>query len=442
MGTMNPSRLSGRAIRPLTTLDPAGPWDDLGWLDQAIGDARVVAIGESAHFNREFYLLRHRLLRYLVERHGFSAYAMESGFPEGTLADAWVRGGDEQPGRVLATGITTLMGLCTEMRAQLEWMREHNFAAPDQVGFHGIDLPGSSVSLLPGLDAVTAYLAEADPGRDAGPRLRETAASLAAVSVFSAHTAFSAYARLPRDERDALTAGLADLRTRMTARRIGYIRRTSETAYRRALRSLNLTIALDAMVREISRDPGGGLAADIRDAAIADTVEEILCAEDRIVLGAHNNHVQRCPMAIPGVLPASTTMGMHLTARLGPAYLAIGTTSASGKTLALGSDLSTGEFFSDLEPPEPGSLDAFMAASHDTAFAVDLRQLSPTDTEAVRSVTRHRSGSFYGDLAPLDAFDLVVHIPRVTPAEPEDSALGHSSAEVREAFARWQRTSR
>jgi erythromycin esterase len=31
-------------------VDPAGPLDDLHWLDQAIGDSRVVAIGESAHY--------------------------------------------------------------------------------------------------------------------------------------------------------------------------------------------------------------------------------------------------------------------------------------------------------------------------------------------------------------------------------------------------------
>jgi erythromycin esterase len=32
----------------------------------------VVGIGESAHYVREFYLLRHRLLRFLVQRCGFT----------------------------------------------------------------------------------------------------------------------------------------------------------------------------------------------------------------------------------------------------------------------------------------------------------------------------------------------------------------------------------
>lgn len=85
-------RLGDAAIRPLRTLDPAAPTDDLNWLDAVVGDARVVAIGESAHYNRECYLLRHRLLRHMVERHGFGAYALESRFAKGWQVDMWVRG--------------------------------------------------------------------------------------------------------------------------------------------------------------------------------------------------------------------------------------------------------------------------------------------------------------------------------------------------------------
>jgi erythromycin esterase len=85
--------LSAAAVHPLL-LEPAGPLDDLAWLDRTIGDARVVAIGESSHYNHEFLALRHRLVRHLVQRHGFTTYAMESGFPEGRRVDSWVRDGD------------------------------------------------------------------------------------------------------------------------------------------------------------------------------------------------------------------------------------------------------------------------------------------------------------------------------------------------------------
>ena len=53
----------------------------------------MVAIGESAHYNREFFQLRHRVLSYLAERHHFTAYLQRSGFVEGWLVNDWVRGG-------------------------------------------------------------------------------------------------------------------------------------------------------------------------------------------------------------------------------------------------------------------------------------------------------------------------------------------------------------
>ena len=95
-----PLKLSDTAVMALRTLDPAAPLDDLDWLDEAIGDARVVAIGETAHGIREFYQLRHRLVRYLVERRRFDTYAMESGFVEGWRVNDWVHGGDDELSQV------------------------------------------------------------------------------------------------------------------------------------------------------------------------------------------------------------------------------------------------------------------------------------------------------------------------------------------------------
>ncbi|MFF2808081.1 erythromycin esterase family protein [Streptomyces sp. NPDC058000] len=433
--TATPFRLSDEAVVPLQ-LDPTAPLDDLAWLDRAIGDARVVAIGESAHYHHESFLLRHRLCRYLVERHGFGAYALESGFVEGWQADAWVRGGDGRPDRAMADGLTSLMGLWTPQRAHLEWLRQHNRTAARPVGFYGIDLPGSMVSLLPGLDAVFAHLAEADPEFSPDPGLRQTAAGFAAASAFSAPAAMAAYKALAPEAKDALTAGLADLSARLTSRRLDHVRRTTAEAHDRALRSLRTTIALDAMLRELARGHHDG-ALHNREATLADTVEWILRREDRIVLAAHNGHVQRCPDNLPVVPP--TTLGMHLADRLGDGYLAIGTTSATGRTLNTSPSFYTGTLFTDLEEtPQPGSLDALMAARHHGPFATDLRRLPPADAAALRAVTQHRYGTFYADHNPLDAFDLLVHLPHATPADPDTDALTHAPDDIREAFARWR----
>ncbi|RSM87591.1 erythromycin esterase family protein [Kibdelosporangium aridum] len=424
------ARLSKKAIQPLRTLDPAGPLDDLEWLDNAVGDARVVAIGESAHYNGETYQLRHRLQRYLVERFGFSGYAMETGFTEGWLTDKWIRGGQGRIGQVQASGLTSLTGLWTQMRAHLQWMRRH------PTGFYGIDLGGSNTSLLPALDAVTAYLAQADPEYTIDPRIRQTASAFAATSAFSAPAAIAAYGQLTSDTRDALTANLAELAARMTARRLEYLQRTTIDAYERAQRSLRHTVILDTVNRAMAR---GDMQTAMfnRDAEIADTVERILRRENRILLAAHNGHIQRWPGTLPGI-PTMTPMGMHLADRLGNDYRVIGMTTGTGQTLNTDADFYAGKLFTTLDPPKPDSLDGLMAASHDGPFATDLRRLSPHDTATVKTITQQRYGTYYAEVNPLRAYDVIVHLPRVTAAQPDQDALAHSPREVRETFAKWQ----
>ncbi|WP_410655741.1 erythromycin esterase family protein [Amycolatopsis sp. lyj-112] len=422
-------RLTADAVIPLDTLDPTAPLDDLDWLGKAIGDARVVAIGESAHYNREFAQLRHRVLRYLVERQGFKAFAFESGFAESRLVDDWVRTGDGELGNALANGMTSLTGLWTENRDQLEWLRGR------PVSCYGIDLGGSNISLLPGLDAVFGYLADVDPDFSPDPAIRETASVFAAESPFSIPAAIGEYGKLPDAAKDALTARLAGLATRMSARRLDYSARTGTGAYERASTALKAVITLDNVVRAMT---AGDMrtALEARDATIAETVEGILRTEDRVVLGAHNAHIQRWRGTLPGVPPAAP-MGLFLADRLGSDYLAIGTTSGAGKVLSEGTEFYAGQFFSDLEPAEADSLDGVLSASHDGLFATDLRGLSTTDTETIRTVAEQRMGSFYSGVNALEAFDILIHVPRVSPAEADRDTLTHAPREVQEVFAKW-----
>jgi hypothetical protein len=113
-----PSESISDVAVPLRTVDPADPdSSDLAVLRRVVGDARVVCLGESAHFVSEFYRLRDRVLRFLVRELGFSAFVLESGLPEGLAVDEWVRGGPGNLTEVARTGITYAFGRCEEMRA-------------------------------------------------------------------------------------------------------------------------------------------------------------------------------------------------------------------------------------------------------------------------------------------------------------------------------------
>lgn len=73
----------GRAIRSTTSDD----YSDLEFLRDAIGDTRVVMLGESAHGVREYNEIKGRLVRFLHERMGFRVLAFESPMFECALAN-------------------------------------------------------------------------------------------------------------------------------------------------------------------------------------------------------------------------------------------------------------------------------------------------------------------------------------------------------------------
>jgi erythromycin esterase len=157
---------------------------------------------------------------------------------------------------------------------------------------------------------------------------------------------------------------------------------------------------------------------------MADTVDWILGREERIVLLAHNGHIQRTVPDVSdiGVTP-TTMMGHHLAARLGDQYLPIGTTLGSGDLLYYEpTELLHKEGTSRLrwrifEMPPAGmeTIDGLMASSYAGPGIVDLRRLDAGDVASVDAAHRMRYVQYELDIHSVrQAFDLLVNVPQVT----------------------------
>jgi erythromycin esterase len=68
---------------PLQSTDPGASLDDLAALQQIVGSATIVGLGEGSHGSHEFFTMKQRLLEYLVEKMGFTMFAMEWGWDIG-----------------------------------------------------------------------------------------------------------------------------------------------------------------------------------------------------------------------------------------------------------------------------------------------------------------------------------------------------------------------
>lgn len=154
----------------LTTAGLARPLrrpEDLDPLDERIGGARYVLLGEASHGMHEYYRWRAEITKRLVEERGFSFVAVEGDWPDCFAINAWVRGldGDGRDAEQVLAGFTrwpTWMWANQEVAAMVSWMRTHNDGRPPagQVGFYGFDV----YSLWESMRAVLEYLDEHEPG--------------------------------------------------------------------------------------------------------------------------------------------------------------------------------------------------------------------------------------------------------------------------------------
>jgi protein-L-isoaspartate(D-aspartate) O-methyltransferase len=128
-----------------------------------IGDARVVLLGEATHGTAEFYRMRERISRALIERKGFTFVAIEGDWPDAARVDHYVRHAEYPPSEWTAFArFPVWMWRNQEVREFVDWLRGRNaaFRAEDRVAFHGLDL----YSLYNSMRSVLNYLDQVDPG--------------------------------------------------------------------------------------------------------------------------------------------------------------------------------------------------------------------------------------------------------------------------------------
>ncbi|MEQ7127246.1 erythromycin esterase family protein [Actinopolymorpha sp. B11F2] len=401
-------------VTRLDALDPNDPLDDLEPLRELVGDAQVVAVGESAHFISEFTCARQRIVRFLVERCGFSAFAFEFGFSEAFGVDRWVQGEGAEADLSRVSEAASAWGAGNLMR----FLRDLSTRKGHPVRFLGIDIPEAGGSLLPALLPVADYLRDVDV--EIVPLVESAIATAERFAGRSGASAAPAWAKLEPAEQDGLTAALTRLLLRFRALRPLYVERSNPYDYDVALHRLEAAGHAEYMLRAMSGlFAGTGLRGDlsIRDRYMAESIRWHLDHSEpgtRIVLAAHNNHIQKMPVAYGGVL-TTLPMGQHLDRMLGTNYLALAVTSTAEHTPDMRLDATSAVGFTvvdmPLEVPPPGSIEA---AALDAGVHLGLADLRQAPADVVRGLDRIRSQSAYLHTPVAEAFDGVLVIPTVT----------------------------
>jgi protein-L-isoaspartate(D-aspartate) O-methyltransferase len=187
---------------------------NLDSLVERIGDARLVLIGEATHGTSEFYRMRAKITRELIERKGFSFVAIEADWPDAARVDHYVRHAQSPPSEWAAFArFPVWMWRNEETRAFVEWLRLRNSGVEPErrTAFHGLDL----YSLYSSIRSVLDYLDNVDP--EAARIARTRYGCLTPWQTDPATYGHAALSGRYRSCEDAVVAVLKDLRQKEQA---------------------------------------------------------------------------------------------------------------------------------------------------------------------------------------------------------------------------------
>ena len=111
-------------------------------------NARIIALGEATHGNKEFQELKLDVFKVMVEKYGVRAFALEADAGACETANRYIHGGEGTAEEAAAALVFTIYRT-DQMAELLSWMRAYNeTAAPDQdLRFHGFDMQSYEHSL-------------------------------------------------------------------------------------------------------------------------------------------------------------------------------------------------------------------------------------------------------------------------------------------------------
>jgi len=255
----------------------------------------VLAIGEAVHGGREFQALKLSVLREMVEKQGYTAFALEADYSECADINRYLQSGEGKP-EELVQKFSFPIYHTKEMAELLGWIQDWNRTAPEEkkVRFYGFDMqnPETGYAFLKQYSIAHGLTTEAE--FDAV--LKNILTPPYSLSPESAGQAivFLDGLRAKAGDADMRDADARDFRMELTTVRQAMESWTS-TEESNTLRDRDMAENVEA-IRKIEAEIGSG----------------------KIVISAHDGHIER-------VNPIYTSMGVLLAQNFGNDYYAIGT---------------------------------------------------------------------------------------------------------------------
>lgn len=428
---------------------PAG-MPPLEVLEEIVGDATIVLIGESSHGTHEFYDARAEITKWLIEEKGFDAVAAEADWPDAYRVNRYVRGlGEDGSASEALSGFKrfpTWMWRNAVVRDFIDWLHTHNRVQQErgerQAGFYGLDL----YSLHRSMQEVIAYLDSIDPHAAARARERYACFDHASADDGQAYGFAAAFGAGLSCERQAIDQLVDIQRSALDyARRDGLLAE-DELFYAQQ----NAQTVRNAEVYYRAMFGGRVTSWNLRDEHMAQTLKALQNhlgrhrdgTPARIVVWAHNSHVGDARATEVGA-DGQLTLGQLVRESHANASRLIGFTTYSG-TVTAASEWGGVAERKIVRPALNGSVEEMLHEVGRTAFLVSPI-ISEAAAEPMDTVRLGRAigviylpaterQSHYYHVRPGEQFDAVIHIDHTRALEPLETTSLWVAGETPETY--------
>ena len=397
---------------------------DLEPLRAMIGEARIVSLGEGMHGVAEPLEFRNRLFRFLVQRMGFTAIAIESGIAEGFEVNNYVLGGTDDLAGVAQRGFSFGFARLPQEADLMRWMRSYNDdpKTSRKIEFYGVDVSGNETDMTLPLQIALDYLKKRDTNKADAFRAR-VANLLPYLKLDRIKEASNQYTELTQADRDRMTSTVADIIAEFEIHETQWTAATSRREYAVAYRAAISARQVDSYLRwiPIGWKPKDGYAgmyptvasADHTKAENLEWVLQQMAPNARILVFMHRGHLMYTPSRIHLPPPVGTVtlppmVGMYMKQRYGRenfmlAHLFAEIPAQCGRP--------------SIAPP-PGTVEALFSAVEKPSFLLDLRS-APRDVTDWLKVDRDEFGAPpLNTISVGNAYDALFFTRSVSPVLP------------------------
>lgn len=389
--------------------------NQLSVLDQ-LKDTKIIGLGEATHGTKEFFQMKHRVFRYLVENCGHKVFGFEADFAESIFLNNYITRGEGNLTELMRDKMHFWTWKTGEVRQLLEWMREYNTgkAAEDQIHYYGFDCQFTTYQP----DMILEYLQRTLPA------LLETASPiLEEIKTIS----YSDYGSMSEETYNGLKTQLESLQDQWMSNKDPLIAGSSPEEYEINKQLLN-TVIQAIIVRYHSAK--GISITDSRDRFMAENalwIADFFGQDTKITLWAHNAHVAR-DSSYGGI----GAMGYYLNEALGDLYRVIGFAFSQGSFTAVGRDQygnATGEMTHEITTePLADSINFLFYHASQSDFVFQLEKISadsqwnnwlttPRPFLSIGAVYNGNPANYYRTLDIRAHYDWIIYFDTTTASD-------------------------